>query len=188
MIPNDRTFNGKDFVEIDGKEYFRFYKICLKGNVKVKIHVVSINSDYKQGIAFRVSQKPEFVGTILLNGQLLTQERGRTQNYVIPVALPEKGDFVIELGAKEGELILANASDVLDDHTDLIKRISKQTGRTREEFRGNSYVSGFTAAHLYGNAFWMEMLSENYYRFHCNDHKMDEDFDDLIFDLKVEFL
>ena len=44
----------------------------------------------------------------------------------------------------------------------------------------------FSAGHLYGNAFWMEQLSDNRYRFYCNDHRMDDDFDDLIFDLEIE--
>jgi len=38
---------------------------------------------------------------------------------------------------------------------------------------------------MYGNAFWIEQLSDTCQRFHCNDHKMDDDFDDLIFDMEI---
>ena len=77
-------------------------------------------------------------------------------------------------------------SDFLDDYPEMIEKISAQTGRTRDQFRGCSYTSGFSAGHLYGNAFWMDQHSDNRYRFYCNDHKMDDDFDDLVFDLEIE--
>lgn len=94
----------------------------------------------------------------------------------------------MDLDVLDGYFVLANASDYLDDYPALIDRLSQQTGRSREQFRGNSYTSGFTASNLYGNAFWVEELSKNLYRFHCNDHRMDDDFDDMIFDLENESL
>jgi len=30
-----------------------------------------------------------------------------------------------------------------------------------------------------------KQISENKYRFYCNDHKINDDFDDLIFDLEI---
>ena len=94
----------------------------------------------------------------------------------------------MDLDVLDGYFVLANASDYLDDYPALIEKISQQTGRSREQFRGNSYTSGFTASNLYGNAFWVESFSKNLYRFHCNDHRMDDDFNDLIFDLEIESL
>ena len=35
----------------------------------------------------------------------------------------------------------------------------------------------------FGCAFWIEELTENHLRFHCNDHEYDDDFDDFIFDM-----
>lgn len=185
MIPNNRAFNGRDTVEMDGKVYYRSYRIDKQGKFRVKIHIVSINSNYNQGIAFRFSTVPKFKGTLSLNGERFVPEKKQHQNYIFPVAIPEHDHIVMDLDIVDGHLILANASDYLDDYPDLIERISKQTGRTREQFRGNSYASGFTAAHLYGNAFWIEALSDNCYRFHCNDHRLDDDFDDLIFDMEL---
>ena len=94
--------------------------------------------------------------------------------------------IIMDFDIAEGYVRLANASDFLDDYPEMIEKISAQTGRTRDQFRGCSYTSGFSAGYLYGNAFWMEQLSDNRYRFHCNDHQMDDDFDDLIFDLEIE--
>ena len=104
----------------------------------------------------------------------------------MPVELPDKAEIVMDCDVAEGYIRFANASDFLDDFPEMIEKISAQTGRTRDQFRGCSYASGFSAGFLYGNSFWIEQLSDNQYRFHCNDHKMDDDFDDLIFDLKIE--
>lgn len=184
MLPNDRAFNGQETYEADGKIYYRSYKIEKQGKFQLKIRVVSVDSKYRQAIAFSLSSSPRFKGTIFINGQKFIPEKRRL-NYVMPVELPDRAELVMDLDLEEGYIHLANASDFLDDYPQLIEQISIQTGRTREQFRGNSYTSGFTAANLYGNAFWIESLSQNRYRFHCNDHKMDEDFDDLIFDLEV---
>ena len=59
--------------------------------------------------------------------------------------------------AKSGQLVFANAS---------------QEG---EFFRCGAF----------GCAFWIENISENHLRFHCNDHEYDDDFDDLIFDMII---
>lgn len=186
MLPTNRAFNGRQNVEVEGKVYYRSYRIELQGKFRLRIRIISINSDYNQGIAFSFSRKPKFKGILFLNGKKFEPER-RQQNYVIPVVCPGKSEIVMDLDVLDGYFLLANASDYLDDYPDLIEKISQQTGRSREQFRGNSYASGFTAANLYGNAFWVESFSKNIYRFHCNDHRMDDDFDDLIFDLEVEF-
>jgi len=120
-----------------------------------------------------------------LNGVQFKPERKQLY-YVVPVELLDKKEIVFDLEIIEGYICLANASDFLDDYPELIGRISTQTGRTREQFRGCSYTSGFDGSGLYGNAFWIERISDSKYRFHCNDHKMDDDFNDLIFDLEIE--
>ncbi len=187
MIPNNRAFNGRETFEENGKVFYRSYKIEKQGKFQLKIRVTSINSIYRQAIAFSLSSSPKFKGTIFINGQKFTPEKKKT-NYVMPVLLPDKSEIIMDLDVVEGFIRLANASDFLDDYPELIERISQQTGRSREQFRGNSYTSGFTASNLYGNAFWVESFSKNLYRFHCNDHRMDDDFDDLIFDLEIESL
>lgn len=185
MIPTNRAFNGRQSVEVDGKVYYRSFKIERHGKVRLVIRIISIDSKYKQGVAFSFSRSPKFKGTLSLNGQKFVPKKGQ-QHYVIPVACLEECEIVIDLDMLEGYFLLANASDCLDDYPDMIERISQQTSRSRDQFRGNSYTSGFTAANLYGNAFWVESFSKNRYRFHCNDHWMDDDFDDFIFDLEIE--
>lgn len=184
MIPNDRAFNGKPTFEDNGKTYYRSYRIERTGKFRLIIEVVSINSEYRQAIAFSLSNNPKFNGAIFINGTQFIPEK-KKQHYVMPVDLPDKSRIVMDLDVTGGYFMLANASDFLDDYPDLIEKISAQTGRSREEFRGNSYTSGFTAANRYGNSFYIEQLSENKYRFYCNDHKMDDDFDDLVFDMEI---
>lgn len=185
MIPNDRAFNGQETFEEEGKIFYRFYRIDKKGKFRLTIRVVSTNSKYRQAIAFSLSTEPKFKGGLFINGQKFMQEK-KKNNYVMPVTPPDKIEIVMEFDIVEGYVCIANASDFLDDYPEIIERISTQTGRTREQFRGCSYTSGFSASYLYGNAFWMEQLSDNQYRFYCNDHQMDDDFDDLIFDLEIE--
>ena len=187
MLPTNRAFNGRQSIAVDGKVYYRTYKIEQQGKYRLVIRIISINSEYNQAIAFTFSRAPKFKGALFLNGQKFVPEK-RNQNYVVPVAYPEKNEIVMDLDVLDGYFVLANASDYLDDYPALIEKISQQTGRSREQFRGNSYTSGFTASNLYGNAFWVESFSKNLYRFHCNDHRMDDDFDDLIFDLEIESL
>lgn len=187
MIPNNRAFNGHETFEEDGKVFYRSYKIKNQGQFQLAINVIAINSTYRQAIAFSLSKSPKFKGTLFINGEEFIPEKKKI-NYIMPVLLPNKSEIIMELDVGEGFIRLANASDFLDDYPELIEKISQQTGKSRDQFRGNSYASGFTAANLYGNAFWVETLSENCYRFHCNDHKMDDDFDDLIFDLAVKSL
>lgn len=185
MLPTNRAFGMSESVEHCGKIYYRNYKIERTGCMRLVIHVTSINSPYRQAIAVDFCGNPKFKGTIYINGIEFVPERKR-QYYVMPVELPDKCEIVMDLEIIEGYLRLANASDFLDDYPDLIKQISAQTGRTRDQFRGNSYTSGFTPHFGYGNAFWVEEIGENKYRFHCNDHKMDDDYDDIIFELEIE--
>lgn len=36
-----------------------------------------------------------------------------------------------------------------------------------------------------GRAMYIEQIGENKLRFYCNDHEIDDDFDDLIFDMEI---
>jgi hypothetical protein len=184
VIPDNRAFNGGETFEENGKTFYRSYKIEKNGTFELKVTIVSIDSMYRQAIAFNLSSKPKFKGTLVINGEKFTPPK-KQQFYVMPVAFPNKTEITMDFDIFEGYVSISNASDFLDDYPELIGKISAQTGRTREQFRGCSYTSGFTAGYLYGNAFWMEQISNTQYRFHCNDHKLDDDFNDLVFDLEV---
>ena len=186
MIPNGRAFDGKTFVEADGKTFYRCYGIERQGKFRLIFRVVAIDSPYKQGIAFALSNKSAFKGTIHINGENWPIDKRKRMVHVIPVSLETPyNQCVLDVDVREGSLRIANASNFLDDYPEMIEKISAQTGRSREQFRGSTFTSGFSATNLYGNAFWMEQISENCFRFHCNDHKMDDDFDDLIIELEI---
>ena len=184
MLPNSCAFAGRDTFEENGKVFYRCYKINKQGKFQIKLRVVSIDSSYNQAIAFSLSSAPKFKGTIYINGNKFTPEK-KSIHYVIPVTLQDKNDIIMDFDIDGGYVYFANASDFLDDYPELIQQISAQTGRGRDQFRGNSFTSGFTASYLYGNAFWIEYLSENCFRFHCNDHKMDDDYNDFVFDIEL---
>ena len=59
----------------------------------------------------------------------------------------------------------------------------KMTGRYPDESKTESFTGG-----SYANAFWIEELGGCVYRFHCNDHEMDDDFNDFVFELEVTVL
>ena len=186
MLPNDRTFNGKLFVEIDGKIYYRCYALKEKGKYRITIEVKSINSPYSQAIAFKFSIDPKFEGKLVINNQTFDVLNTKSQNFAIPVDVCERKKLSMELRIDDGFFLLSSASDYLKDYYEKIKEVYKQNGISKEI--KESYTSGFTATSLYGNAFWLEELSENHYLVHCNDHIMDEDFDDMVFDLRIEKL
>ena len=150
------------------------------------IQLIEINSPYRQGVAFSLSSSPAFKGKIWINGNEWPIDKRKRISHVLPVSENKPYDsLTMDIDLKEGYLRIANASDFLDDYPELIAKVSAQTGRSREQFRGCTFTSGFAAANLYGNAFWVEDISEKRYRFHCNDHKMDDDFDDMIFDMEI---
>jgi hypothetical protein len=77
VIPTDRAFNGRKNIEVDGKVYYRSYKIERQGKYRLVIRIISINSEYNQGIAFTFSRTPKFKGTLFLNGQKFVPEKGQ---------------------------------------------------------------------------------------------------------------
>ena len=154
MIPNDRAFNGKSMFEHEGKVYQRWYYIEKHGNYRIRFKIVSTNSPHRQGIALFFS---DFKKSMELNGEKLRVLKG-FKHYVFKEGEFENDEFILTVNATEGCLTFANASE------DPILK---------------TYKCG-----AYCCAFWIEQISDNYLRFHCNDHESDDDFDDLIFDLE----
>lgn len=183
MIPTSRNFNGKSTVEAEGKTFYRSYEFVEIGKHRLKIKIISVNSPYRQGLAFSFSKDPKFKGSLDINGKRFVPEK-RNLSYVLPVSFPDDVEFILDLNIENGSFYLSNASDYLDDYPELVEQISRQTGRSRDQFRGCSYTSGLSG-YSSGNAFWIEALSEMCNRFYCNDHEMDDDFNDLIFDLEI---
>ena len=157
MIPNSRAFNGKSWFEHDGKTFLRWYTIDKEGIFKLKINVIATKSAHKQGIALFFSN---FKGKLHLNGKNLPVLKGKFKHYVFDEDTIPGDGLILSVHAEAGHLVLGNGSRTPGD-------------------------GGFECG-AFGCAFWIETLAENKFRFHCNDHEMDDDFDDLIFDLEIE--
>lgn len=182
MIPNDKAFNGKSFFEDNGTIFYRFIRIEKKGNYQLRFKFIKVNSLYKQGIAIGFSKNPVFKGSIHLNGERLEKAKKRV-NYVIEEGMFPNNEFTLSIQNEEEFITLSGASDFLGDYSGLLDKVSKLTGKSQLE--NKSFTSGVTAANMYGNAFWIEVISDKCYRFHCNDHELDDDFDDLVFEFEV---
>ena len=92
MIPDNRAFKGREIFEENGKTFCRNYKIEKMGKFRLTISIISINSIYRQAIAFSLSTKPKFKGTLQIDGQKFTPEKKQI-NYVIPVEIPDKAEM-----------------------------------------------------------------------------------------------
>lgn len=108
-------------------------------------------------------------------------------SYVIREGYYDGNEFEIELLLETGFISFSSASNFLGDYPGLVDMAAQKTGKEVKQLESKGFTSGFTAASWYGNAFWMETLHDKHYRFHCNDHFMDDDFDDLVFDVMVEY-
>lgn len=156
MIPNSKAFNGKSFYECDGKIIYRWHKILRLGDYQINIRVVQINSNHKQGIALFFS---DFKGKVKLNGAALPVLKGKFQHYTFKQDDILNKEIVLTVHAESGSLVIGNASQMPGDEC---------------------YECG-----AFGCAFWIEEFGTDTFRFHCNDHEYDDDFDDFVFDLII---
>lgn len=69
-------------------------------------------------------------------------------------------EIEIKLLLEKGHILLCNGSDPIGD-----KQFCHSLG--------------------FGCAMYIEKISDNKYRFHCNDHENDDDFDDLVFEMEI---
>lgn len=156
MIPSSKAFNGKSFYECDGKIIYRWHRIPRLGDYQISIRVVQINSNHKQGIALFFSN---FKGRVKLNGATLPVLKGKFQHYTFKQDDILNNEIVLTVHAESGSLVVGNASQMPGDEY---------------------YECG-----AFGCAFWIEEFETNTFRFHCNDHEYDDDFDDFVFDLSI---
>ena len=186
MIPNERAFNGNYYFQEDGKTFYRYYKLEINGRYQLKLRYISKNSIYKQGIAIGFTTEPKFQGYLSINDVSIDVPSKKRFYHIISEELFENNEIQIELYIKDGGIIFSSASDILGDYPGITEQIAQMTGKDKAEIANDVFTSGFSAVNRYGNAFWIEEISEKRYRFHCNDHEMDDDFDDFIFDVEIE--
>lgn len=167
MIPNERAFDGKNSFEYNGIIYQRFFYLEKHGDYQLRFRFISVNSQNRQAISLGPSQHPNFIGSIQMDGEeLFRAKKKRPQSYLFVQGVFPNDEFILSVHVENGLICICNASDLLGNG---IERYGK---------------GAFTIAE-YGNAFWVEQLSEGSVRFHCNDHEFDDDFDDLIFDMEI---
>ena len=197
MIPNGNAFDGKHFFEHNGILYYR-YRTFNKKHTRIKIEVVSSNSPCKQGIAIATSVDPLFKGKVLFNGEeiaelvdfqkkIIKKKKKHKMVFVIDENALSIPEVIIDFYVDEGEVFFGNASDLVGDYPGIIEKVSQQTGKTPDQFITYCYTSGIVPSYPLqsGNSFWIETIEEGYLRFHCNDHHMDDDYDDFIFDMII---
>jgi len=155
MVPNDKAFDGKNSFEYNGESYFRRCYITGAGMCKIWVRFVSINSTFRQGLALFFHG---FQGKVFLNNKQLKTLKGFKHYIFAETDFPDK-EFFLDIEIISGYLSLANSSERIE-------------------------TKMFTCG-AYGNAFWYEIIGADSYRFHCNDHEYDDDFDDLIVDVEM---
>lgn len=185
MLPNNSAFKDESYVEEDGIGYYRWKTFSAPIDCRLTINFVSTNSPHKQGIALGFPRKQNFQGKVFLNGKQIKYPGVRTNLVVGDGQFPDNR-IILEFHLKKGYVNLSSASQTLGDYPGMAEQIAKQTGKDIDYLYDLSWTSGLQLGHKYGSAFWIEPLAPNRDRYHCNDHVMDDDFDDLIFDVEME--
>ena len=157
MIPCDRIFNGQNTYEENGITYFRWYAFPTKGDYDLTIKFKSTNSPYPQGIW--LTRSADFVGTVMQDNVLLPPLKTAIAHYLFKADDYPDRQFTLQVRSTAGGIVLANSSQLPN--------------------------SSIWDCAVRGYALWVEKLNENHYRFHCNDHDFDDDYDDLVFDVEI---
>ncbi|MBP3702090.1 MAG: hypothetical protein J6I64_09380 [Lachnospiraceae bacterium] len=157
MIPFNVLFEeGSNQLEYKGKLINKYFEVDSPGEYDIKIRFVSRKSQYNQAVVLFFN---DFIGSYYLFGeeQMIPKTRFPKKNYWSDTAPRE---LELKLLLKKGSVWICNGSDPLG---------TKQFCRTLH----------------YGCAMYIEKIGENYYRFNCNDHENDDDFDDLVFEMEI---
>ena len=123
----------------------------------MKFKLVSTNSANNQAIALFFS---DFQGELYINGKKAKILKG-FKHYLFKTQDFENESLELHVCPQNGYLFFGNAS---------------------EDINSIGYECG-----AFGCAFWIEIIDQNTYRFHCNDHEYDDDFDDLVFDCIIVY-
>ena len=159
MIMFASRFSEEDSFEINynGKKVIAFFPHEKKGRYKLKFTFVKKNSEYDQAIILHLMM---FEGKIFYNDREIKKPKRRFPQIRIEENWGLKNlELIVEL--TEGKIDICNGSDPL----------------------GNGRIWHSMSQ---GCAMMPEELGENHYRFYCNDHENDDDFDDLVFELLIE--
>ena len=143
-------------IEYKGKMVNAYFPFEKKGSYLFKFSLLSSSSNYLQAI---IIHWDSFEGHIYINGEEIKKPKKRFPQTIFDEKYAPK-QFEMRVVLQSGKFRICNGSDLLGDES--IWRS------------------------LYGGcAMIIEEIGENYYRFYCNDHENDDDFDDLIFEMEI---
>ena len=139
-----------------GQKINRCFNLYKKGKYKLKFTFIKTNSQFIQAIKIFLD---DFKGNLIFNGNkiIIPKKKFPQLNFFEDTAPKE---FIVEVDLEDGHLSICNGSDPLG---------TKQ----------------FCHSLVFGCAMIIEHFEHNKYRFICNDHEDDEDFDDLIFEMEI---
>lgn len=143
--------------ECNGIKYYRYFPIRISNKMTIRISFVEINSTFEQAILFLFPC--DFSGNIQINGKNVLLKKGsfRKLNFWARTAPTQ---FEVTVSNFIGEIRICNGSDPLGN-MQFCKHLSD------------------------GCAMHIENIGTNRYRMHCNDHELDLDCNDLIFDVEI---
>ena len=154
----EEQWKNKNIYEKNGKKIHTWFHLQKIGKFRVELKNIIIDSIRKQGIALFFSEG--FRGKVSFNGESLKIPKTKFGHYKFRQEEILTVGFVIDATVENGCLVFANAStepNCLDSYE-------------------NSAL---------GREFWIEILSENVYRFHCNDNFEERTYTHFIFDMVI---
>ena len=147
---------NSDTIEYKGKTIHRLYRFDKTGEFVFRFTFNSTNSDFTQSI---VMFYDEFEGDIFLNDINISKNKKKFSYFAFFEDTSPK-QFELKVKLVGGTLEICNGVD---------------PSGTKE---------GCTTL-VWGCALIIEEIAENHFRFYCNDHENDDDFDDLIYELEI---
>lgn len=143
-------------IEYGGKMIYSFYTFDKIGTYILRFTFVNTCSCYGQAI---IAHLDTFKGQIYIDKKEIKLPKGSFPQLVFPKNRCPR-QFELKVVLEAGDITICNGSDSLG---------------TEEIWHSMSR----------GCAMIIERLEENHFRFYCNDHENDDDFNDLIFDMEI---
>lgn len=149
-----------NITEYKGETIYAVYKYDLKGRHTIKFRLIKSNPNTERGIHFFVNK---FRGKIYgHNGKRIRKPRGVYASLMLMEDVwrnDENNEFILIIDLEDGYINIEN-------------------GLYKKEY------DAFSVSSFWG-AIKIEKISPTITRFYCNDTELEDDFDDLIFDMEI---
>lgn len=149
-----------NITEYKGETIYAVYKYDLKGRHTIKFKLIKSNPNTERGLHFFVNK---FRGKIYdHNGKRIAKPKGVYASLMLTENVWKKNknnEFVLIIDLEDGYINIEN-------------------GLYKDDCQAFS-VSSFWGAMKF------EKISSNIFRFYCNDTELEDDFDDLIFEMEI---